>query len=571
MLLNVSQVSHSFGSTLVLDDVSFHLNPGERAGLVGANGSGKTTLLRIIAGELACQSGSVVVQQGIVTGYLPQRTPNVAPGTTIDDLIFQTLGDLQQIEARLRELEGLMADPDADFDAITGEYARLSERFESRGGYDLDHRIEIVLAGLGLAGLGRDREFSTLSGGEAQRVMLAILLLQAPDLLLLDEPTNHLDFASIDWLSDYLAGYRGEVLAISHDRHFLNRSVTRILAIDEHDHKLRSYPGDYDVYREQREREIADYEDAYAAQQLEINELRRAIKSTNANLNRKPPPRRDPDKNIYNAQARQAEGTVGKTVGWMRERLRRLEVDPLPRPPERIEIRTDLGDEELRSDEIVRLRGVSKSYGADLVLDGVDFTLRRGEKAVIVGPNGAGKTTLLEIICGRLRPDSGEVVTAPTASIAYIDQHARALPEDQTVLDAYREGRVEYEHALISELLRHGLFRLDDLDTRVSDLSMGQRRKLQIARLISSDHNVIVIDEPTNHLSLDIIEEFERALRDYPGPVLTVSHDRWFIERSGASVWEMRDGKLIQHHDAPEIVVQRLAEGARSASYAAGA
>ncbi|MEZ4571523.1 MAG: ATP-binding cassette domain-containing protein [Thermomicrobiales bacterium] len=345
MLLNVVQVSHAFGSTHVLDEVSFHLNPGERAGLVGANGSGKSTLLRIITGEIACQSGSVSLQRGMIAGYLPQRSPDVPDGMTVDELIYESLGDLQQIQDRLRELEAAMADADADFDAVTDEYAELSERFEARGGYDLDHRIEIVLDGLGLAELGRDRAFASLSGGESQRVMLATLLLQAPDLLLLDEPTNHLDFASIDWLGEYLAAYRGGVLAVSHDRHFLNRSVTRILAIDEFDHRLRSYPGDYDAYREQREREIADYEEAYAAQQLEINELRKAIRSTNSNLDRKPPPRRDPDKSIYNAQAQRAEQTVGKTVGWMRERLRRLEADPLPRPPERIEIRTDLGDE----------------------------------------------------------------------------------------------------------------------------------------------------------------------------------------------------------------------------------
>ncbi len=565
MLLNVSQISHSFSPTLVLDDDSFHLNPGDRAGLVGANGSGKTTLLKVIAGELECQSGVAAISRGVIVGYLPQRAPDVPAGTTIDDLIYHFLGDLQQIQARLRELEEAMADPHADFDAITDEYAELGERFEARGGYDLDHRIEIVLAGLGLSDLGRDREFATLSGGEAMRVMLAILLLQAPDLLLLDEPTNHLDFTSIEWLGEYLAAYRGGVLAVSHDRHFLNRSVSRILAIDEHDHRLRAYPGNYDDYREIREREIAEYEAAYTAQQVEINELRRSIKETRASLDRKPPPRRDPDKSIYNAQGEKAEATVGKTIGWMRERLRRLEADPLPRPPERIQIRTDLGDESLRSDEIVRLRGVSKSYGEDLILDNVDFTLRRGETAVIIGPNGAGKTTLLEIICGRLAPDTGEIVTAPSADIAYLDQHARALQEDWTVLEVYREGLVEYEHHLISDLLRHGLFQLDDIGKRVRELSMGQRRKLQIARMIVAGHNVLVIDEPTNHLSLDVLEEFERALRAYPGPVIAVSHDRWFIERCGGRVWELCDGKLIEHHGDPASVLEQFQQAAEPA------
>ncbi len=558
MLLNVSQISYSFGPIQVLDEISFHLNPGERAGLVGANGSGKTTLLRLIAGDLELQTGTVSIAHSAIAGYLPQRAPAVDPGTTIDDLIYQSLGDLEQIQARLRDLETAMADPDADFDAITAEYADLSERFEARGGYDLDHRIEIVLAGLGLAGFNRDREFQTLSGGEAMRIMLSILLLQAPDMLLLDEPTNHLDFASIEWLGDYLAGYRGGILAVSHDRHFLNRTVNSILAIDEHDHHLRPYTGNYDDYRAVREREIADYEAAYAAQQAEINELRRAINATRSSLDRKPPPRRDPDKSIYNAQAQRAETTAGKTIGWMRERLRRIEADPLPRPPERIEISTNLGEETLQSTEIVRLRDVSKAYDDNVVLSGVDFTLRRGETVVIIGPNGAGKTTLLDIICGRLLPDCGEVVTAPTASIAYLDQHARLIDEDQTVLSVYREGLVEYEHHLISDLLRHGLFQFDDLGKKVRELSMGQRRKLQIARMIAGGYNLLVIDEPTNHLSLDVLEEFERALRAYPGPVIAVSHDRWFIEHSGGRVWELREGLLIEHHDEPARVLAQL-------------
>ena len=567
MLLGVSQVSYAFGTTLVLDDVSFHLNPGERAGLVGANGSGKTTLLKIITGDLECQTGVVNVQRDVIVGYLSQHEPDVPPETTIDDLILLALGDLQDIQRRLRALETAMADPVADFDAVTTEYAELQERFEARGGYDLDHRIDIVLAGLGLAHIDRGRRYTTLSGGEGQRVQLAILLLQSPDLLLLDEPTNHLDFASIDWLSEYLADYGGGVLAVSHDRHFLNRSVNRILAIDEFDHQLRVYHGDYDDYRRQREREIEQYEAAYDAQQHEINELRRSINTTRSSLDRKPPPRRDPDKTIYDAQAEKAQHTVGKTVGWMRERLRRLEADPLPRPPERIEIRTDLGNDRLMSSEVVRLHGVSKAYGEDAVLRDVDFTLRRDETAVIIGQNGAGKTTLLEIICDRLEADTGEINLAPTASIAYLDQHTRDLPNDWTVLDAYRDGRIEYEHDLIRELLRHGLFRIDDIEKRVGDLSLGQRRKLQLARLIASDHNVLVIDEPTNHLSLDVLEAFERALQAFPGPVIAVSHDRWFIERSGGRVWELTSGRLIEHFEPPEIVLKTIAESSTRLMY----
>lgn len=214
------------------------------------------------------------------------------------------------------------------------------------------------------------------------------------------------------------------------------------------------------------------------------------------------------------------------------------------------------------AEPVIDIRSLSKSFGGLKATDDVSLDLRPGEIHALIGPNGAGKTTLLEIICGRLEPDAGEVALAPAADIAYLDQHARDLPEDWTVLEVYREGQVEYEHNLISDLLRHGLFQLQDLDKRVRELSMGQRRKLQIARMIAGGHNLLVIDEPTNHLSLDVLEEFERALRAYPGPVIAVSHDRWFIERSGGKVWELRDHRLIEHHDEPRWVLAGLGQEA---------
>lgn len=558
MSLSVHYLSHSYGIHTTLDDVTFHLNPGERVGLAGANGCGKTTLLRILTGELAPTSGTVTFADGVEAGYLPQRPPPLPAGATVDDLIDHTLGDLREIEARLRELEGQMSDPEADLDAVIEEYGALQGRFEARGGYDLEHRIEAVLHGLGLGDLPRDQPVRTLSGGEAARVQLAALLLSAPDLLLLDEPTNHLDFASIDWLGEYLAGQPGAMLIVSHDRHFLNQTVTRILEIDEHSHRLKSYPGNYDHYRETIERERADWEGRYAAQQAEINELRRAIKQSQASLNRKPPPRRDADKNIYNAQAERAQYTVGTTVRDLRERLRRIEEDPVPKPPERMQINAHFNEEELASSVIIQAQGVSVSFAGKPVLHDVDFFLGRGERVVIVGPNGAGKSTFLEVITGRRAPDAGTVAVAPGARIGYLDQGARLLDDEKSVFDAYREGIIEEQHHLISDLLRHGLFVLDDLEKRVGDLSLGQRRKLQIARMMATNVNLLIIDEPTNYVSFDVLEALERALAEFPGPVLTVSHDRWFIERFGGQIWELRDGRLRQYHDDAVHVLPAL-------------
>jgi macrolide transport system ATP-binding/permease protein len=251
----------------------------------------------------------------------------------------------------------------------------------------------------------------------------------------------------------------------------------------------------------------------------------------------------------------------------MRERLRRIEEDPTPKPPELMRLDAHFDVEGLQSDEIIRVEGVAKTFDGHRVLDNVSFVLRRRQRVVIVGPNGAGKTTLLNIVAGLEQPDTGSVRIVPTARPGILDQHARSLDPALSVLIAYRDGLNDYEHHIISDLLRHGLFTLDDLDKRVGELSAGQRRKLQVARLIAEQVNLLLLDEPTNHLSFDVLEEFEQALLDFPGPILAVSHDRWFIERFGGEVWELRDGGLIQHHDEAARVIASLMETAGVTQY----
>lgn len=563
MLLTIQHVSKAFGAHRILQDITFTVNPGERVGLVGANGSGKSTLLRILAGHLPADAGDVIMQTGLTLGYLPQQAPEAAPSASMDDLIFETSGELRTIEGRLRELEVRLGDAGDDFEGVLDEYGRLQERYEQRGGYDLDHRIDAVLDGLQLGHLGRERRFATLSGGEQARVMLAILLLSGPDLLLLDEPTNHLDFASIDWLGRYLSEYRGAVLLVSHDRRLLNSMATRIVEIDEHSHQGKIYVGDYDAYRAAKQRERAEWEAGYEAEQVELGELRRAMRVTAAGLTQKTPARRDADKALYNAMGERAQGTAGKTIRWMRERLRRIESDPTPKPPEQMRLKARFDVEELKSDEVIRAEGLSKAFGQTCVLDDVGFVLRRAQRVVIVGPNGAGKTTLLNILAGLGQADAGLVRVAPAVRMGVLDQHARSLDPAQTVLNAYRDGVTDYEHNIISDLLRHGLFTLDDLEKRVGELSAGQRRKLQVARLVVQQPNLLLLDEPTNHLSFDVLNEFETALREFPGPILAVSHDRWFIERFGGEVWELCGGRLVQHHAEAAQVLAELHESGR--------
>lgn len=566
MLLSVAQVAKTWGALHILDDVSLLLNDTERVGLVGANGTGKSTLFRIITRELEADSGQVVVPAGTVVGYLPQQPPDPV-GATIDDLVYDAVGELRELETRLRELEARMTDAGDEVDATIAEYGDALERFDRRGGYDLDYRIDIVFDGLRISHLPRERLFSGLSGGEKARVLLATLLLRSPDLLLLDEPTNHLDFASISWLEEYLSSYRGGVLVISHDRHFLNGTVTRIVEIDEHTRMAKSYAGNYDAYLIERQRERAQWEIDYAEQQDEIKDLKRAIRVTAHSVGHNRPPK-DADKSLYNFKGSRVASAVSRNIRSAEERLRRIEEDPVPKPPSEMRIAPDFTPDELRSEHIIVAESVSKAFGATRVLDGINFTLGPRDRVVIVGPNGAGKSTLLDILAGRAPADSGTVTHATGARLGYLDQDGRGFDPNGTVLATYRDGLIGYEDQFISDLFRHGLFTFDDLDKRVGDLSAGQRRKLQLARLMAERANVLLLDEPTNHLAFDILEEFEKALIGFPGPILAVSHDRWFIQRFGAgggSVWELRDGMLIPHAGNAGDVIDTLINDAAAA------
>jgi macrolide transport system ATP-binding/permease protein len=559
MYLSVAQVAKTYGPSQILHDISFILNARERVGLVGANGAGKSTLLRIVAGELDADAGTASVASGLTLGYLPQQPPEPA-GATLDDLLYEAVGELRQLEARLRQLEARMAAPglaEADLGSALAHYGSCQERFERRGGYDLDYRIDIVMQGLRIAHLPRGRRFSTLSGGEKSRVLLASLLLRAPDLLLLDEPTNHLDFASIGWLEGYLADYQGAVLVISHDRHFLNGAVSRILEIDEHTHTLKEYVGDYDTYLSAKAKERERWEVEYAEQLDEIKELKRAIRLTARNIapNRLP---RDPAKMQYDFKGGRVANAVSRNVRNAEERLKRIEADPIPKPPDLMRISPEFDVDELRGADIIRVESISKTFRGVSVLRDIEFTLGPRARIVLVGPNGSGKSTLLNIIAGQLLPDSGSVRIASHARLGYLDQDARAADQEQTLLDAYRAGLIGYEDEFVRDLFRYGLFTLDDLAKQVGQLSAGQRRKLQLARLIATRANVLLLDEPTNHLSFDILEEFERALGDFAGPILAVSHDRWFIQRFGGRVWELRDGALLQHAGQAADVLETL-------------
>lgn len=544
-LLTLDQVSKSFGPSTVLEAVSFHVQPGDRIGVVGANGAGKSTLLKLLTGELEPDSGRIQHQPGSQLGYLPQERA-FEDSATIETLVGGAVADLRELEQRLRALEAALAELQGDaLAAVLAEYGEALETFEQRGGYDLAHRINAVLTGLRLDYLPRDRRLATLSGGEAVRSMLACLLLQQPDVLLLDEPTNHLDARSADWLEEFLAAYPGAVLAVSHDRRFLNRVVSRIFEVDEHSHRLREHAGTYDAFRAAKAAELMRWQADYERQQEEIRELQRIVKSRGRDVSHRRAPT-DNDKFAKHFFRERVDQAVARTMRNAEERLQRLEAAPIPRPPRPLHVNPDLDPAQLRSDRAVSVLGLRKAFGERVVLADVTFELGSRARVVVTGENGAGKSTLLDIIAGRLQPDAGEVRLGSAVRLGYLDQAAARLAPGRTLLETYLEGLAGHRDELLNDLFHYGLFRAADLTKQVAQLSLGARRKLQLARLIAHRANVLLLDEPTNQLSLDLVEALETALQEFPGAILAVSHDRWFVERFGGEVWELRAGRLLQ-------------------------
>ncbi len=547
MLLTVTNLSKSYGANHVLANVTLTMARGDKWGLVGANGVGKSTLIKIIVGEVEPDAGAADLAPGIAVGYLPQVLA-ASDRLTLDELIAQAQARIHVAEARLRTLESSMAHARAQESLLAdllAEYGQLTEEFDRLGGYDLAHRTAGVLAGLDVGHIARDRPIASLSGGEKARVGLAALLLQAPDLLLLDEPTNHLDFAALEWLESFLQGFGGALLVVSHDRTFLNRTVQAIVEVDEYSREAKLYSGNYDFFAHEKALARTRWTEEYAEQQEEIRDLRRFIHSKARQVAHNRPG--DGDKLAYNYKGGRVEATIGRNLRAAEERLRRIEADPVPKPPQPLHINPDFDPARLVNKTPLAVSQVTVAYAGRRVLDAVTVALGAQDRVVIVGPNGAGKSTLLKVMAGRLKPDGGDVTAAASTVIGYLDQEQESLPTDGTLYAAYAAGRVGDWESLKAELMSYHLFAFADLLKPVPSLSVGQQRKLQLALLMAARANVLLLDEPTNHISLDVLEEFETALLAFRGAIVAVAHDRRFIERFADQVWEMKEGRLVRY------------------------
>ncbi|KOX27311.1 MULTISPECIES: ribosomal protection-like ABC-F family protein [Streptomyces] len=514
--ISARAVTKSYHGRLVLDSVTCTLTTGERTGIIGENGSGKTTLLRLFARAEQPDTGEITVQADGGVGHLAQNG-GLPAHHTVQQAVDDALSDLRAMERRMRDLEAAMTDGDGD-DRVLAEYGDLLTAFELRGGYEADARVERALHGLGLGHLPRDRAVGALSGGEQVRLRLAALLAASPEVLLLDEPTNHLDDAALAWLEDHLRTRRGTTVAVSHDRTFLDRVTTTLLEVDADRRTVTRYGNGYAGYLAEKAAARQRWVQEHARWEAEVAAQREAAATT---ARRVAPGRAitDGNKMAYDRAGGRVQQSLASRVRNAEERLRRLLAEPVPAPPEPLRFTPALRSGRLTG-TVLDATGVAVAGR----LAPTDLTVRAGDRLLITGSNGTGKSTLLSVLAGRLAPDTGRVTRR--GRLGHLPQEPAPGRPGVTLLQAYARGLPGQPEEHAQRLLALGLFTPERLTARVTELSTGQRQRLALARLLTRPCDVLLLDEPTNHLSPALVEDLERALADYPGTLVLVSHDR---------------------------------------------
>jgi ATPase subunit of ABC transporter with duplicated ATPase domains len=520
-MIRLDNISKQNGHHLLFIEASVALQRGEKVGLVGPNGAGKTTLFRMITGQENPDEGQLSVDRGVTIGYFSQDVGEMSGRSAVAE-VMEGAGPVSVVAAELRELEAAMADPERadDMDGIIERYGEVQARFEELGGYELESAAREVLAGLSFSQKMMDGDVGKLSGGWKMRVALARILIMRPDAMLLDEPSNHLDLESLIWLEEFLKRYEGVLLMTSHDREFMNRIVTKVVEIDAG--SLNTYSGNYEFYEQQRalneKQQQAQFERQQAMLAKEIKFIER-----------------------FKARASHA--------AQVQSRVKKLEKIDRVEPPRRREtVAFDFPPAPRSGEDVATLKNVRKGYGSKVIYDGLDFQVRRRERWCVMGINGAGKSTLLKLVTGATDPDAGTVAVGASVKMGYFAQHAMDLLDgERTVFEWLEDAFPQAGQGSLRALAGCFGFSGDDVEKKCRVLSGGEKARLVMARMLYDPPNFLVLDEPTNHLDMATKEMLIKALADYEGTMLFVSHDRHFLAALSNRVLELTPGGIHQY------------------------